>query len=211
MASEDSQTPLPPRSSSHASVDRTAVQEHSCSSGILETQYDNSNASGPSDLSSGSSAVATKMLHKGHGQSGGFLAERYKDDHATSNAATAVSTSGTRAFSAPGGGGGGRELIAAAIEGGDASNEFGDLADFVVVAGDKDRRGGLKLTRYDPEIDIPLPRRHAEVARAMVAKSAAGRQRSEIDASEVGTEGPSLSTSESKKKSSSHAYLMRSV
>lgn len=183
MAGEEAQTSPPLRKTpSYASVDRTAAQAH------------NSNTSAQSALSGCSSALAVTTLEEHSSNSGDFLTNNDKDGLDASNAAiTKVSTSGATTAAAetvitPSDGGGDGKLTVAAMEAGRASEAYGDLADFVVVAGDKDNRGDNKLAWYDAGIDIPLPRRHPEVARAMAAKLAKGRQRSELDASEVGKE-----------------------
>lgn len=75
----------------------------------------------------------------------------------------------------------------AIIENGDIPEDFGDLSAFVFVPRNDSRKDD-HLARYDPEIDIPRPRTHSEVARHRVAKSAAGRRRAELESSEVGDE-----------------------
>lgn len=70
----------------------------------------------------------------------------------------------------------------------DVSEDFGDLSPFVVVPRNDRRHKDDHLARYDEEIDIPRPRTHSEVIRHRVAKSAAGRRRTEQESSEVGEE-----------------------
>lgn len=68
----------------------------------------------------------------------------------------------------------------------DLPEEYGDLAPFVVVVREEDaHKGHTGLDRYDPEIDIPLPRKHSEVIRAKAAKFASERRRVELYSSEV--------------------------
>ncbi|CAM9256967.1 unnamed protein product, partial [Hapterophycus canaliculatus] len=67
-------------------------------------------------------------------------------------------------------------------------DKYGDLAPFVAVVREKDTNGDdFRLDRYDSEIDIPLPRRHAEVVKARAAKFASDRRRSELNSSENAT------------------------
>ncbi|CAM9232362.1 unnamed protein product [Ectocarpus fasciculatus] len=68
-----------------------------------------------------------------------------------------------------------------------APEEFGELAPFVFVGCDHERRAGDRLARYDPGIDIPLPRNHSDVVRTRAAKSAEGRRRVELYSSEEAT------------------------
>lgn len=195
MAGEETQTPPRLRTPENSTGDRTAVvvQEHK-GGGIFETVNDDSNASSPSDSSSGRSAMAGRALPKPSNDSD--FTKRDNDARTVSNAAAAVSTSGkTTVTLTSGGGRAGRRLSSAAIEGGHASEDYGDLSDFVLVTGDKHSHDVNKLPRYDAGIDVPLPRRHLQVARAKAAKSAAGRQLSGLSASKVGNKSPSLCTS----------------
>lgn len=186
MTGEETQTPSSVRTPNHASVDRTGAQEEQNSTTFEMVHYEINNASAQSAPPGCSSA------RQEHSNSGDFLAKNEKGVRDASNAAIDVSTPGTTTAAvitpSDGSRGGGGKLTVAAIEAGRASESYGDLADFVVVAGGKDSHGDNKPTRYDAGIDIPLPRRHPEVARVMAAKSAKGRQRSELDASEVGNE-----------------------
>lgn len=169
MAGAEAQTPPPVRAPN--------------GSGLFE--INDSNASAASSASSrGSSAVDDRTLQE---HRNGDVAISDKVDR-TSKAVTASSTSGTPATTPSGGGGGGGRKLTSTIEGGDASEDYGDLAHFVAVACDKDRQGHNQLALYDAGIDIPLPRRHPEVVRARAAKLAAGRKRAELNVSEVGTE-----------------------
>lgn len=67
-----------------------------------------------------------------------------------------------------------------------APEDFGELAPFVFVGCNHERRAGDRLARYDPGIDIPLPRSHSDVVRTRAAKSAEGIRRVGLYSSEVG-------------------------
>ncbi|CBN78576.1 Hypothetical leucine rich repeat protein [Ectocarpus siliculosus] len=68
-----------------------------------------------------------------------------------------------------------------------APEDFGELAPFVFVRCDHERRVGDRLARYDQGIDIPLPRNHSDVVRTRAAKSAEGRRRVALHSSEEAT------------------------
>lgn len=63
--------------------------------------------------------------------------------------------------------------------------DHGDLSPFVAVEREDDRTRIDFLSRYDGDVDIPLPRTHSDVVHARAAKRAAGRRLAAVEASEV--------------------------
>lgn len=66
----------------------------------------------------------------------------------------------------------------------DCAEDYGDLAPFVAVS--RRNYDCNPLTRYDGELDVPLPRSHSEVVESRAAKWAAGTRLAGLQGLEVG-------------------------